>query len=99
MAKGYIYVEIDVLDLERYRLDYVSRSTPAVAKFGGQFLARGGEVSVKNGPTDDRRIVIVEFPSYEQALAFYDSPDYAEAMRWRDQYAAVHRYVILRGAD
>jgi uncharacterized protein (DUF1330 family) len=99
MAKGYIYVELEVRDLDNYRTHYISRSTPAVAKFGGAFVVRGGEVSVKNGPTDARRIVLVEFPTYEQALAFYDSPDYAEAMRWRDQFAAVHRYVILRGAD
>jgi uncharacterized protein (DUF1330 family) len=96
--KGYSYVEIEVTDPEGYRANYMTRSTPAVAKFGGRFVVRGGDVTVKNGDLTGRRVVLVEFDSYERALEFYESPDYREAMAHRDRHAIVHRYVIMRGA-
>ncbi len=96
--RGYIYVEIEVTDPEGYRANYMTRSTPAVAKFGGRFVVRGGDATVKNGDLAGRRAVIVEFDSYERALEFYESPDYREAMVHRDRHAIVHRYVIMRGA-
>jgi uncharacterized protein (DUF1330 family) len=99
MGKGYVYVEAEVHDLEGYRRDYMSRSTPAVAAFGGRFVVRGGEASVLAGPDDGRRRVLVEFDSYQRALDFYHSDLYAEARRHRDRHATVHSYVILEGAD
>ncbi|MCS6765493.1 MAG: DUF1330 domain-containing protein [Candidatus Protistobacter heckmanni] len=58
MPKGYIYVEIEVTDPENYKLHYMSRSTPAVAAYGGRFLSRGGNVDVKIGEDDGRRRVV-----------------------------------------
>ena len=98
VPRGYIYVEIEVTDPENYRLHYMSRSTPAVAAFGGRFIVRGGDVSVKNGDLSNRRSVMVEFDSYERALEFYNSDAYQEARVHRDRYSIVHRYVIMRGA-
>lgn len=97
--KGYVYVEIEVTDPENYKTHYMSRSTPAVAKYGGRFLVRGGELSVKNGDTTGRRVVFVEFDSYEKALEFYDSPEYQEARIHRDRYSIVHSYYVMRGAE
>lgn len=96
--RGYIYVEIEVTDPDGYRANYMSRSTPAVAKHGGRFIVRGGDVEVKNGDLAGRRVVLVEFDSYERALAFYDSPEYRGAREHRDRHSIVHRYVIMRGA-
>ncbi len=97
-SKGYVFVEIEVKDPENYKAHYMTRSTPAVAKFGGRFVVRGGDITVKNGDLTNRRMVIVEFDSYERALEFYGSPDYIEAMRYRDMYSIVHRYYIMQGA-
>lgn len=96
--KGYVFAEIEVLDPQGYRADYVSRSTPAVEAFGGRFVVRGGEVSIQAGPDDGRRLVITEFPSYAQAQAFHDSELYAQARLHRDRHAIVHRFYIMEGA-
>ncbi len=97
-ARGYVYVEIEVKDSDNYREHYMSRSTPAVQKYGGRFLVRGGEVAAMSGDVGDRRIVILEFDSFDRAVAFYNSPEYKEAMVHRDKYAVAHRYTIHRGA-
>ncbi|MEB2318195.1 MAG: DUF1330 domain-containing protein [Pseudomonadota bacterium] len=97
-AKGYVYVEVEVLDPEGYRREYMSRSGPAVAAHGGRFLVRGGDAEVLNGPDDGRRRVMLEFDSYERALEFARSDIYAEAKVHRDRYAKVLRFVVMRGA-
>ena len=97
--KGYIYVEIEVTDPEGYRREYMSRSGPAVAAYGGRFLVRGGAAEVLDGPQDGRRRVMIEFDSYERALEFARSDIYAEAKAHRDRHAKVARFVVLRGAE
>ena len=95
--KGYIFVELEVHDMDNFKAHYQPRSTAAVAAFNGRFVMRGGEGTVKNGPTDSRRRVLLEFDRYEDALAFYDSDLYQEAKLHRDKYAHVHTFYIMRG--
>jgi uncharacterized protein (DUF1330 family) len=79
---AYIVVDIDVHDapaLEEYR-----RRVPAtVEKYGGRFIVRGGQFQVLEGGWQPKRLVLVEFPSSEQARRWYDSEEYRplKAMR------------------
>ena len=63
--------------------EYRRRNTDAVARHGGRFLARGGEVQVLEGPWPHERCVIMEFPDAAAARAWYESDEYAplRAMR------------------
>jgi len=63
--------------------EYRRRNTDAVARHGGRFLARGGEVEVLEGPWPHERCVIMEFPDAAAARAWYESDEYAplRAMR------------------
>lgn len=96
--KGYVFVELVVCDPENFKDQYQVRSTAAVAEFGGKFLVRGGAVSIKTGPSDERRRVLIEFESYEKALAWYDSPLSQEAKTYRDQFAHVITFYVIQGA-
>ena len=59
---------------------YAKLAPPAIAPFGGQYLARGtAAVAYEAGRKD--RIVISEFPSVEKAIAAHDSPAYQAALR------------------
>jgi uncharacterized protein (DUF1330 family) len=81
MPKGYWIVHVDVVDLEGYKA-YLAANTAPLHAFGGRFLVRGGNNEKPEGVIRSRTIVI-EFPSYEAALACYNSPGY--------QAAAAHR--------
>lgn len=96
MAKGYWIVNIEVHDDENYP-SYVAATKPAMEKYGANFLVRGGEHQVREGEAHARHVVI-EFESYEQALACYDSEEYAPALALRKQYAKTD-LVIIKGAD
>ena len=72
---------------------YRTRAAKAIAKFGGKYLARNGEIRVLEGQWQPNTIVVVEFPSLEQAQAWYQSPEYSAALEVRD--VALTRNLIL----
>ena len=74
----YAVVQVDVTDADAYG-KYAELAGPAVQKYGGEFLARGGEVVVKEGTTR-ARCVIIRFPDMATAQSFYDGPEYQEAL-------------------
>ena len=82
MTLGYVIAQITVTDPDAY-CDYTTMVGPIVAKFGGEFLVRGGRArSYEGTPAGDRNVVI-RFPSYAAAQAWYDSPEYAQAKQLR----------------
>ncbi len=92
---AYMIVTVDVTDPEQYR-QYTDRAPAAIAKFGGRYVARGGRTVTLEGDTESRRVVVVEFPSVEQAEACYASPEYQEAKSHREG-AANARFIVVEG--
>ncbi len=58
--------------------EYAKRAGPVILKHGGRFLARGGNLVTLEGKEYSRN-VIIEFPSLDQAVGCYNSPEYQEA--------------------
>src|SRR5215467_4922344 len=59
---------------------YAKLAPPAIAPFGGRYLARGTAAAAYEAGQKER-IVISEFPSVEQAIAAHDSPAYQAALK------------------
>jgi uncharacterized protein (DUF1330 family) len=78
MPKGYWVARVDVEDADAYDR-YRALNVKAFAKFGGRFLVRGpaGRV-VKGAPR--KHNVVIEFDSYEKAVACSESAEYQAAM-------------------
>jgi len=85
MPKGYIIGHITVRDPEAYK-EYVERDTPILKRLGGTFVVRGGQSDIMEGEAFARHVVI-EFPSYQEALAAYNDPDYQEVAEIRKRTA------------
>lgn len=96
MPKGYWIARVDVLDDDRYR-SYIAANAVAFAKFGARFIVRSGPFKNPEGMARARNVVI-EFPSYEVAVACYESPEYAAAMALRKAYAQSD-IIIIGGYD
>ena len=72
---GYVIAQIkDIKDNEIYK-KYVEKVTPIVQKFGGKFLIRGGEFQTVEGKWEYTRNVLIQFPSYEIAIDWYNSEE------------------------
>jgi uncharacterized protein (DUF1330 family) len=92
---AYIVVELTVNDPEgfaRYR-DMVPAT---VAAYGGRYLARGGAITSLEGDWNPTRITVLEFPGVEQAKAWWDAPEYAEAKALR-QRTATTKMIVVEG--
>jgi uncharacterized protein (DUF1330 family) len=94
--KGYWIGHVDITDPDGYK-KYMVADMAAFGKFGGRFLVRGGEREVTEGKFRNRTVVL-EFPSYEAALACYRSPDYQAAKTIRDRTSQAD-LVIVEGYD
>ncbi|MFK0090750.1 DUF1330 domain-containing protein [Pseudomonas sp. NPDC090755] len=93
--KAYWIAHVDVSDPERYQ-QYTQRAPAAFAAFGGKLLARGGRSEAMEGRATPQRSVVIEFESYEQAVACYRSVQYQEACSYR-QGAAKAEVIIVEG--
>ena len=85
MPKGYWIAHVDVTDPEGYK-EYVALNAKAFAKYDAKFLVRGGKFVKKHGAARARHVVI-EFESYEKALACYESPEYRAAEIVRNRHS------------
>jgi uncharacterized protein (DUF1330 family) len=94
-VNAYVIANIDVKDPTRYA-EYVRLTPGSIEPFGGRFIARGGRSEKLEGATPANRIVILEFPSYEQAKAWYDSDGYRVAMAIR-QSASNGSLILVEG--
>jgi uncharacterized protein (DUF1330 family) len=65
-------------------VEYLERIDATLAPFGGRFLVHGATPTVLEGPFPGHLIVIA-FPSREQAQGWYDSPAYREILPLRTQ--------------
>ena len=92
---AYVVAEVEVTDPVAYE-DYRKLVPPTLAKYGGKFLVRGGAVETKEGGWQPKRLVVLEFPSMDQARQWYQSPEYAPALALRLK-AARSKLVLAEG--
>lgn len=92
---AYVIAEVNVTDPKLY--DEYKKLVPAtVQKYGGRFAVRGGALESKEGGWAPSRIVVLEFPSMEQARKWYHSPEYAPALAMRHK-AANSKLILVEG--
>lgn len=90
---AYVIVDIEVTDPEGYK-EYVRLAPAAVALYGGKYIARGGKNETLEGDWQAKRLVILEFPSVEQAKKWLYSEEYAPARALRHKYAKTNMVVV-----
>jgi uncharacterized protein (DUF1330 family) len=96
--KYYAVAEIDITDRGWVR-DYVQNVTAMVERFGGRYLARTANVEKLEGERKTPQVfLLIEWPSREQARAFYESAEYRP---YRDSRLGGSRgeFVLVAGED
>ncbi|MGB1147609.1 MAG: DUF1330 domain-containing protein [Alphaproteobacteria bacterium] len=77
MPVAYIIVDTKISDPETYEV-YKSKVVPIAASYGGEYLARGGAMEiVQDELWSPTRLVLLRYPSMDQARAFLNSEEYA----------------------
>lgn len=94
---AYVIVDIDVTDPVTYER-YKQMAPPAIAAFGGRYLARGGACHTLEGTWAPQRLVILEFPSVDRAKQWCQSDAYGPAKAVR-QASARAEMVVVEGLE
>ena len=96
----YMVAQVQILDPGQWEL-YKEIAAREIARHGGRYLARGARPEVEEADwsqPEDLQINIAAFPSLKQAHAWYNSPEYAKALAFRQ--SAVHRRLFfVNGTD
>ncbi len=85
-----------VLDPDEYK-KYTDRVPAILNKYNGKPLARGGRQQQLEGLAKFERHAVVEFPTLEDAVACFNSPEYREAASFRRDGAGINELVIVEG--
>lgn len=92
---AYLVARVNVTDPEKYEA-YKALAPAAIAAYGGRYLARGGPMKILEGEPENRRVVVLEFPTMEAAEKFYHSTEYGAA-REKRRGAAEFQLILLEG--
>jgi uncharacterized protein (DUF1330 family) len=95
LMKAYIIVDVIINDPIRYE-DYKKLTPGSLVPYEGKFIVRGGATETLEGDWNPGRIVILEFPSKEQAKAWWSSDGYAPAKALR-QATSITRMIMVEG--
>lgn len=95
---AYVVSMMSVHDPETYA-QYTDRTPPIVKKYGGKFLTRGEPVTNVEGQGYDGRLVILEFPSKADVEAWFQDPEYQEAMAFRHASSTMTYLLLQEGGD
>jgi uncharacterized protein (DUF1330 family) len=95
---AYWLARAKVNDPDEYKR-YTDLVPDIIAKFNGKVLARGGRFQHLEGSEHFQRHVVIEFPTFEDAVACHRSPEYQEARRFRLNGVGDNELVIVEGSD
>ncbi len=93
----YVILDIEVIDWDIFP-EYQEKIGPVVEKFGGHFLAKGGEVTPLFGDWHVNRIIIAEFPSKAQLKDMIESAEYVSVKAIRDRSAKT-KGILVEGLN
>jgi uncharacterized protein (DUF1330 family) len=79
---AYAIAEVEVTDPAQFE-EYRKLVPATIARYGGRYLVRGGAVDAKEGGWTPRRLVVLEFPSMDEARRWYHSPEYVPVLAMR----------------
>ena len=94
---AYVVVQIVVEDPKTYE-QYTTLAPPSISAYSGRYVVRGGRSEVLEGSWRPERLVLLEFPTPEQARAWWSSPEYAPAKALRQRCARTEMLLVEAGA-
>jgi len=95
---AYVISMMTVNNPETYK-KYTDRTPPTVKKYGGKFLTRGESFTCAEGQPYNGRLVILEFPSKADIDAWFNDPEYQEAMKFRHASSTMNYLLVQEGGD
>jgi uncharacterized protein (DUF1330 family) len=84
---------VDIKDKETYT-KYLQAVPPIISRYGGKPVVRTEQSLTLEGPAENRRIIVLEFPSVEKVKEFYNSEEYRQVRKIREN-AAIGEIIVV----
>ena len=91
--KGYWVCIFEKINNSEKLKEYAAKAKPAVEKFSGKYLVRGGKNRTNDG-INSPRTVVIEFPDYNTAIECYDSKEYQKAHKILNGHVVRHHQTV-----
>ena len=92
---AYVIANVDIKDAALFE-QYRKQVPDTLARHGGRYLVRGGPHETLEGTWTPSRLVVLEFPTLEQARRWYASEEYREPKALRMK-SALTDVVLVQG--
>jgi uncharacterized protein (DUF1330 family) len=92
---GYIMIDLEITDQEGFK-EYLKLAGPTLKQYGGKVLIGGATTETLEGDWHPHVFSVGEFESVEQAMRWYNSPEYAPAKVLRFKVAN-NRAIVVQG--
>ena len=89
---AYTIAEFEVTDPANFQT-YMEKTGAGIPAAGGRVIVRAGKTYVINGEAP-KRVVVIEWPSLDQAQAYFESAAYKELVSNRDKSSKFRAFVI-----
>lgn len=97
-----VYLIIDIAVRENAATadyaQYVEKVGPIVEEYGGRYLSRGGAITSVAGDWKPERLILIEFPSSDHAMRWWNSPEYRAIVALREGSTSA-RAIIAEGCN
>ena len=95
--KAYLVLDFSVHDLEGFR-PYIANVPAYISKHGGKYIVRGAEPTTIEGDWSPKRMVVLEFPTRQNAENFLADPEFQELAKIRHK-TTTSKLVLVDGAE
>ena len=89
---AFMIIQANITDPQPFK-EYALRTPQLITEYGGRYRVMRGELEQLEGPDDNRKVVVSEWPSMDAARAFWNSDAYAELRKLREGAADVSVYL------
>ena len=90
---AYVIAQVAVTDPETFE-QYRAQVPATLQAYGGRFVVRGGHSETLEGTWQPKRLVVIEFPDFATAKAWWSSQIYAGPKATRQRSAHTELIVI-----
>ncbi|WP_375753660.1 DUF1330 domain-containing protein [Vibrio sp. HN007] len=96
---AYMMAFVRIENADAYYRDYASLAAPIVEKHGGKPMIRTENIQTIEGAVPEGLLAMLEFPTIEQAQAFYADPDYQPLIKVRQKYSSSDAVIFEKGFE
>ncbi len=94
-TRAYMIIFAKISDRDAFLKGYSAATAPLVEKYGGRYVMRTPGGTLLEGPWGEgASVAISEWPDEDAIQAFWNSPEYAEAKKLRDDISEVQVITI-----